>query len=339
MKKIFVCLAICLSCVACGSNETDEPKAVSKYSIEELVERQNTLKKLTKESLSSTSSEWLVSNEDPIIALALEDQASVTVKVITSQIIPRVADDICEPVIATMKDMEYEQYKITIWHSSNLANEAASGASWETKDGVTGRFVDNERETVVFQSGVSIDDLYSYYDNFGLENKEITNSIETAPISKQEESSIEQEFSDTMETETISENTISLSENNESSTELDIEKCINDFLSQYQLESDYSFVQEHSILFDGSNIMFVIVVDDNTDTEKALNFGDTFVKQLNTYANTLDSNVALSHDDYYGGLYENYNALVGIAETGKRDNPDNWLAYYCIIQGNIKMNM
>lgn len=163
--------------------------------------------------------------------------------------------------------------------------------------------------------------------------------IESEPLSIQAESSIEQEFTDTLNSETITENIISPSENNELSTELDIEKCINDFLSQYQLESDYSFVQEHSILFDGSNIMFVIVVDDNTDTEKALNFGDTFVKQLNTYANTLDSNVALSHDDYYGGLYENYNALVGIAETGKRDNPDNWLAYYCIIQGNIKMNM
>lgn len=181
MKKIFLFLsiAICLNCVACVSNETDEPKAVSKYSIEELTERGNTLKELTKESLSTTSSEWLVSNEDPIIALALEDQATVTIKVITSQIIPRVADDICAPVIAAMKDMGYEQYRITIWHSSNLANEDASGASWETEDGVTGRFVDNERDTVVFQSGVSINDLYSYYDNFGLSENMTTPTEES----------------------------------------------------------------------------------------------------------------------------------------------------------------
>lgn len=165
-----------------------------------------------------------------------------------------------------------------------------------------------------------------------------SSSIESLPISTQEESTIEQDIPDTLDSETTSENTISSSEDNELSIELDVEKCINDFLSEYQLDPDYSFVQNHSIIFDGKNIMFVIVVDDNTDSEKALNFGDTFVKQLNTYANTLNPNITLSSDDYYGGLYDNYNALVGIAEVGKKDNPDDWLAYYSIIL-NIKMNM
>lgn len=340
MKKCFftLSLTVCLGCAACGSNEAVdqnsyiESDSKDTISYEEQVERQNTIEKITRESLSDVSSEWLVSNDEPISVFIINDKVDVSVKVITSQIIPRVADDICQPVIAALTDMGYEQYKIIIQHNSNLSNEDASGASWETKDGVTGLFADNEREKVIFQKGVSIADLYSYYDNFGLEE---TISAGESTNNASSELSTEGDGENAPETD------IAESEPKDLDVDLDtnIEKYIDDFSANLQLEAEYSFVKDCSIVLDDTNIMFLLVVEDNTDPERATNLGDTLVRQFNSYVCSYDSSIAPSDDDYFGGLYETYNAMIGIAETSKTSDPNDWLAYYGIIQGNIKVDL
>lgn len=172
MKKcLFVlCLTVSLSCTACGSTPVDQDSDIESdsrdtISYEEQVKRENTIKEITEESLSDVSSGWLVSTEDPISVFIINDKVDVTVKVISSDIIPRTADDICEPVVNSITEMGYDEYEIIVRHIVDFGDET-SGAVWSTKDGVTGLFVDNERETAVFQSGVSIDDLYSYYEDF-----------------------------------------------------------------------------------------------------------------------------------------------------------------------------
>lgn len=131
------------------------------------------------------------------------------------------------------------------------------------------------------------------------------------------------------------------SETAETSQDIDtnIEKYINDFNANLDLKSEYSFVKDCSIVLDDKNIMFLLVVEDNTDPDEATKLGDALVKQFNSYVCSCDSSISPSDDDYFGGLYEIYNAMVGIAETSKTSNTSDWIANYGIIQGNIKVDL
>lgn len=121
--------------------------------------------------------------------------------------------------------------------------------------------------------------------------------------------------------------------------ETNIGKYIDDFNAGLDLKSEYSFVKDCTIVLDNKNIMFLLVVEDNTDPEEATNLGDTLVRQFNSYVCSYDSSIAPDDDDYFGGLYETYNAMVGIAETSKTGDTSEWLANYGIIQGNVKVDL
>lgn len=121
--------------------------------------------------------------------------------------------------------------------------------------------------------------------------------------------------------------------------DIDINKCIDDLKAGLPLEPDYTFVKDYAILADGKNLTISIVVDDSTDPEKALDFADTVVRQLNLYANMQDSNVELGNKDFYGGLYTEYTALVGVAPYSKMNNTDEWFVYDAIVGGKVMLKL
>lgn len=120
---------------------------------------------------------------------------------------------------------------------------------------------------------------------------------------------------------------------------VDMTQCIKDLKDGLILEPDYSFVTDYSIKADGDNLTISIVVDDSTPPEKALDFADTMVRQLNLYAQMQDSNIESSSKDNYGGLYKQYSTLVGVSPQSKIKNQDDWFVYGSIGNGNVMLNL
>ena len=123
------------------------------------------------------------------------------------------------------------------------------------------------------------------------------------------------------------------------SYDVDMAQCIKDLKDGLILEPDYSFVTDYSVKTDGNNLTISIVVDDSTAPEKALDFADTMVRQLNLYAQMQDSNIESSSEDNYGGLYKQYTALVGVAPQSKIKSQDDWFVYGSIGNGNVMLKL
>ncbi len=123
-------------------------------------------------------------------------------------------------------------------------------------------------------------------------------------------------------------------------TTIDMDKCISDLKENLPLEPDYTFVQDYSIsMNDDDQIVITAVVDDATDPNVALDFADTLVRQLNLYAQMQDSSIELASKDFYGGLYERYSALVGVAPASKTDDKDSWFVHDAIVGGKVMLKL
>lgn len=123
------------------------------------------------------------------------------------------------------------------------------------------------------------------------------------------------------------------------SYDVDMTQCIKDLKNGLILEPDYSFVKDYTIEANDNDLTISIVVDDSTSPEKALDFADTVVRQLNLYAQMQDSSIDSSSKDNYGGLYKQYTALVGVAPQGKIKNQDDWFVYGSVGSGSVMLEL
>lgn len=124
-----------------------------------------------------------------------------------------------------------------------------------------------------------------------------------------------------------------------SKVSIDIEKCISDTMSGIELEPDYTFVKDYTIKCDEDQLTISIVVDDSTSPELGLDFADTVVRQLNLYANMQDSSISLASADSYGGLYDAYDALVGVAPASKVSSINDYYVYSALTSSNSKLKL
>lgn len=122
-------------------------------------------------------------------------------------------------------------------------------------------------------------------------------------------------------------------------TNIDLSKCIEDMKANLPLDMDYSFVKDYYIeVNEGEKLItFTAVVGDATDPQMALDFADTLVRQLNLYAQMQDNSIASSSQYYYGGLYETYSAMVGVAPASKTGDQSEWFVYDAIAKGGKTM--
>lgn len=123
------------------------------------------------------------------------------------------------------------------------------------------------------------------------------------------------------------------------SYDVDMTQCIKDLKNGLVLEPDYSFVKDYTVKANGNDITISIVVDDSTSPEKALDFADTVVRQLNLYAQMQDSNIESSSKDNYGGLYKQYTTLVGVAPQSKVKDQDDWFVYGSVGSGSVMLKL
>lgn len=116
---------------------------------------------------------------------------------------------------------------------------------------------------------------------------------------------------------------------------VDWDKCTEDLKESVLNQEFFPYARDVYVAIDEQKkeIIFSAVVDDSTDPEVALDYADSLVRQYNLMANMQDSNIQLASKDYYGGLYDQYDVLIGVAPMSKTDNQDEWFVFHAIIAG------
>lgn len=109
---------------------------------------------------------------------------------------------------------------------------------------------------------------------------------------------------------------------------IDFDKCYQQMQEEGATEL-YDFVQDFYVGLqeDGKTINISIIVDEATDPQKALEYTHMLIKELNYYAAEQDKTLEAASSESYGGLYDKYHALVGVATPSTTDDVDSYLIY------------
>lgn len=177
------------------------------------------------------------------------------------------------------------------------------------------------------------------------ENKEIprkqeATTQETTTIQETETATQEQ----TTQPTTVKETTTTEPTTVSSNIIIDWDKCIEETKAELTNPEFFDFVLDIDINVDESNkrINFSIVVNDDTDPNIALDFGDTALRWLNNYAKFQDSSLKSGAKNYYGGIYDKYDVIIGIAPLNKISDSSQWFVFDGIakgIQGTVPLKL
>lgn len=115
---------------------------------------------------------------------------------------------------------------------------------------------------------------------------------------------------------------------------VDWSKCEEDTKKSI-VSKNYEFAKDFSAQVDEDKelITLTAVLSDATDPQKALDYADTMLRQFNLSANMQDSSIALGSKDSYGGLYDVYQVMIGIAPLSKVDKQSEWFVFDSIGKG------
>lgn len=122
---------------------------------------------------------------------------------------------------------------------------------------------------------------------------------------------------------------------------VDWDKCIAETKSGITGES-FSYVKDVNIEVneEKKQITFTAALDDSIDPQKALDYADTMVRQFNMNAADQDASIKSASKNFYGGVYEEYSAMVGVAPYSQINNADKWFVYDSIAKGGLnKLNL
>lgn len=120
--------------------------------------------------------------------------------------------------------------------------------------------------------------------------------------------------------------------------DVDWDKCLDD-LKESVLDSEFfPYAKDvYASVDEGKKqIIFTSIIDDSTEPSVALDYADTIIRQYNLIANMQDNSISLGGKDYYGGLYDQYNIMIGIAPLSKTENHEDWFIFDTVIAGTHK---
>ena len=118
------------------------------------------------DTLSDYSKEWIASN-DGIKCYIIDNSISLTIRVITPEMIARVADESCMPIINFIETSGFSEYELSFRYyteSNQDGMDTDSLVDWTTKNGKTGIFIDSNVKFLNTKS--TIEDIYKYYGDF-----------------------------------------------------------------------------------------------------------------------------------------------------------------------------
>lgn len=118
-------------------------------------------------------------------------------------------------------------------------------------------------------------------------------------------------------------------------SELDWESCIDDVKKELTDPEFFSYVNDIGVFVDQEEekITLTAALDDSTDPSIALEFADTFIRRLNATAMLQNSYIKSASKDYYGGLYDIYSVLIGIAPISQTSDDSQWFVYDAVAKG------
>lgn len=130
-------------------------------------------------------------------------------------------------------------------------------------------------------------------------------------------------------------------EQDTTSFKVDWNKCQEDLKGEL-LSDSYAYVQDIALIVNDEDkkITLTAILDDSVSPEMALEFADTLIRRTNSLANMQDSNVAPCGADSYGGVFDAYDCLIGIASASQVNNSAQWFVYDAIARGtNQKLDL
>lgn len=95
----------------------------------------------------------------------------------------------------------------------------------------------------------------------------------------------------------------------------------------------FSYVKDAYAAIEEDRFILTAVVGDATDPQVALELADTMIRRFNAIAMLQKNSIAPPSKDYYGGLYDQYGVMIGIAPFSQQDNTDKWFVYQFILPG------
>lgn len=117
------------------------------------------------------------------------------------------------------------------------------------------------------------------------------------------------------------------------SAAIDWDSVSSDWKTEITDPKFFSYVKDAYADLDDNQIVLTAVVGDATDPQVALELADTMIRRFNAIATLQKSSIAPPSKDYYGGLYDQYGVMIGIAPFSQQDNTDKWFVYQFILPG------
>ncbi len=117
--------------------------------------------------------------------------------------------------------------------------------------------------------------------------------------------------------------------------DVDWDQCLVDLKESVLDQEFYPYAKDvyAGVDEEEKQISFTAVLDDSTEPSVALDYADTIIRQYNLIANMQDNRIALGGKDYYGGLYDQYSIMIGIASLSKTENNKEWFVFDAVMAG------
>lgn len=106
---------------------------------------------------------------------------------------------------------------------------------------------------------------------------------------------------------------------------LDWDALAEDFKADTAVNQD--FVRDVYVGCDGDMIQLTAVVDPSTADDVVLDYVDTMLRRLGTLAHQQNDSFTMPDKNSYGGLFDSYSVMIGVAPLGSESNQDDWYIF------------
>ena len=114
---------------------------------------------------------------------------------------------------------------------------------------------------------------------------------------------------------------------------LDCDALTHQVVAEITNTTNFPMAKDAAVYLKNDKLLLVLVVDDLTDEQTALDYADSFVRLFSLYANVADDTIKPAGTDYYGSLYDVYDLEIAVAPLSQSDNQDNWYIHDFVSAG------
>ncbi len=114
---------------------------------------------------------------------------------------------------------------------------------------------------------------------------------------------------------------------------LDFDALTHQVVAEITNTINYPMAKDAAVYLADDKLRLVLVVDDLTNNQTALDYADSFIRLFSLYANIADDTIKPAVADYYGSLYDVYDLEIAVAPLSQSDNRDDWYIHDFVSAG------